>query len=147
MELSPNFHLEEFTVSNTAARKGIDNTPSVEVINNLMLLCKYVLEPLRTKLNEKYGKQMPIIVTSGYRSPKLNAAIGGAKNSQHIEGRAADIHVPGMTIEELYTFIKENFSFDQCIQEFNSWVHVSWSNRNQALRAIKKDGATVYNAD
>lgn len=149
MELTPHFSLEEFIVSNTAARKGIDNTPSISVINNLRLLCMHVLEPLREKLKETYGKEMPIIVTSGYRSPKLNAAIGGAKNSQHIEGKAADIHVPGLTIEELFEFIRTNLTYDQCIQEFNSWVHISWANRNEALRAIKVDGAmgpvTQYN--
>lgn len=144
MELTPNFSLEEFTLSNTAVRSGIDNTPSVEVINNLLLLCKYVLEPLREKLSEKFNKTVPIIVTSGYRSPALNTAVGGSRTSQHMEGRAADIHVPGMTVEELFQFIVENLSFDQCIQEFNSWVHVSWANRNQALRATKEAGLTKY---
>ena len=142
MELTPNFSLEEFTLSNTAVRLGIDNTPSIEVINNLSLLVKFVLEPLRTKLAEKFGKPTPVIITSGYRSPKLNAAVGGSKTSQHLEGKAADIHVPGMTTEELFLFITENLSYDQCIQEFDSWVHISWANRNETLRATKVKGAT-----
>ena len=120
MELSPNFDLSEFTHSNTAVRKKIDNTPSATVIENLRLLCINVLEPLRAKLAEVYEKPMPIIISSGYRSPQLNKAVGGASNSQHIEGRAADIYVPGLTIEELFNFLKDHFAFDQCIQEFDS---------------------------
>lgn len=114
MELSTHFTLQEFVTSNTAIRKGIDNTPSAEVVKNLRELCNQVLEPLREKLTK------PIKVTSGYRSEKLNKLIGGAKNSQHIEGKAADIQVTGMTIEELFLFCKDNLNYDQLIQEFDS---------------------------
>jgi len=113
MKLSDNFSLDEFTFSNTAIRKGIDNTPSAEVIENLTQLCR-ILEFIR------YGIEKPIKITSGYRSPKLNKAVGGSKKSQHIEGKAADIQVPGMTTEELFLFIKGNYSYDQLIQEFDS---------------------------
>jgi len=143
MELSPNFSLEEMIQSNTAARKGIDNTPSEAVKANLKNLCVNFLEVLRAKLAEKYGKVMPIIVSSGYRSPALNKAVGGSANSQHITGQAADIIVPGLTVEELFQFILTNMSFDQCIQEFDSWVHVSYINRNEALRAIKDTNGKV----
>lgn len=145
MELSTNFTLAEMTRSETAARKGIDNTPSLAVIENLSLLCNNLLEPIRSLVRETYGEDKVVVVTSGYRSPKLNKAIGGAPNSQHIQGQAADIHVPGLTIEELFKFIVANFDFDQCIQEFNSWVHVSTVNRKQALRAVKVEGSTKYN--
>jgi len=114
MELSNHFTLQEFVTSNTAIRKGIDNTPSAEVVKNLRELCNQVLEPLREKLAK------PVKVTSGYRSEKLNKLIGGAKNSQHCKGEAADIHVPGMTIEELFQFCKEHLNYDQLIQEFDS---------------------------
>lgn len=114
MELSPYFTLQELIHSNTAIRKGIDNTPSEEVINNLRVLCEQLLTPLRIALDK------PIKVTSGYRSPKLNKFIGGAKKSQHTLGQAVDIQVSGMTTEELFLFIKDNFNYDQLIQEFDS---------------------------
>lgn len=114
MELSKHFSLTELTTSNTAIRKGIDNTPSTEVVKNLKELCTKVLEPLRVSVDK------PIKITSGYRSPQLNKLIGGAKNSQHIEGKAADIHVDGMSTEELFQFIKNKFVYDQLIQEFDS---------------------------
>lgn len=120
MELSPNFSLEEMVQSNTAARKGIDNTPDQQVINSLQNLCINFLEPLRSKLAEKYGKTLPIIVSSGYRSAALNKEVGGAPNSQHLTGEAVDIIVPGLKVEELFQFIITNMSYDQCIQEFNS---------------------------
>lgn len=141
MKLSKYFTLQELTHSNTAIRKGIDNTPSEEVIANLRVLCKNLLSPIRIAL----GK--PIKVTSGYRSKQLNKLIGGAKKSQHIVGQAADIQVDGMSTEELFLFIKDNFTYDQLIQEFDSWVHVSYNeeaNRCQALRAVKENGKTVY---
>ena len=142
MNLTNHFTLNEFIISETAVRKGIDNTPSETVIINLKELCSNLLEPIREKLNA------PIHVSSGYRCKKLNTAIGGAKNSQHIEGKAADITTKELTVEELFQFVCDNFDFDQCIQEFDSWVHVSWNgdkNRNQKLRAIKekKDNALV----
>lgn len=141
MELSKHFSLEEFITSDTAIRKGIDNTPSEEVKQNLTHLAVKLLEPIRVGLNK------PIKISSGYRCEKLNKAIGGAKNSQHIEGKAADIRVPGLTTEELFLLIKGNFLYDQLIQEFDSWVHISLNegkNRSQNLRAVKKNGKTVY---
>lgn len=114
MDLSKHFSLNEFTYSPTAVYKKIDNTPSEEIIENLKLLCENVLEPIRVKL----GK--PTKVSSGYRCYLLNKAIGGSTTSQHMEGKAADIHVEGMTTEELFQYIIANFSFDQCIQEFDS---------------------------
>lgn len=114
MELSQHFTLQEFVVSNTAIRKGIDNTPSAEVVKNLRELCNQVLEPLRVKLSK------PIKITSGYRSERLNKVVGGSKHSQHIEGKAADIQVAGMSTEELFQFCKEHLNYDQLIQEFDS---------------------------
>lgn len=140
MKLSEHFDLSEFTFSSTAIRKGIDNTPDEKVIENLKALCIHVLEPIRAKL----GK--PIRITSGYRSKALNKAIGGSKTSQHIEGKAVDFYVEGATIEDLFQFCLK-FEYDQLIQEFNSWIHISWNgfdNRNQALRATKVNGITSY---
>lgn len=144
MKLSANFTLEEMVISETAARKGIDNTPSDEIITNLKQLCKYVLEPLRTLIG------VPLLVTSGYRSHALNKAIGGAKNSQHCLGLAADVHCNKFSVEQLYQMVKKSkLPFDQVIHEFGQWVHISYAykTRHECLRAIKVGGKTLYQMD
>lgn len=138
MQLSQHFTLEEMIKSQTASRKGIDNTPTPEVIENLKLLCEHVLEYIRVR----FGK--PITVNSGYRGPKLNKAIGGAKNSQHMTGQAADIEIVGIDNKTLFNWIRDNMEFDQLILEYykegipdSGWVHVSWNsagNRKQTLQ-------------
>lgn len=142
MQLSRNFTLYEFCFSETAARMGKKIEPDEKVIHNLTALCIHVLQPIRDKLDK------PIRITSGYRPKWLNEAIKGSKTSQHIEGKAADIQVYGVSTEELFQFIKRNIhEYDQLIQEFDSWVHISWNgcnNRNMALRAIKQNGKTKY---
>lgn len=145
MNLSQNFTLEELVFSDTATRKGINNQPSEEVIDNLQLLCVHVLEPLRAALG-------PVVITSGYRSPKLNLAIGGSKNSSHMEGKAADLSVKGKTLAQAYNWLlanREKVRYDQIIREFppGGWVHVSFDparNRRQGLLASTVKGATVY---
>ena len=125
------FTLKELTKSDTAKRKGIDNTPvDKKVYDNLVALVENILDPLR----EVYGK--PIIVSSGYRCPKLNTAIGGSKMSQHMVGQAADIHTVSDTVEDnkkLYDLVKSlKLPFDQLINEYNyNWVHVSYGPRNR----------------
>jgi len=137
MRLSKYFTLAEMIQSETAARKGIRNNPGKEAIENLRLLCVHVLDPVR----EHYGR--PITPTSGYRSPALNAAIGGAPNSQHTRGQAVDFVVPGVPVPEVCKWIASNLEYDQLIQEFwnpskgTGWVHVSYSstrNRRQFLK-------------
>ena len=86
MKLSPHFTLEEMTVSDYAARLGLDNTPQNEHLMNMRRLAAF-LESLRALLNK------PISINSAYRSPKVNAAIRGSKTSQHCHGTAADIRV------------------------------------------------------
>jgi len=143
-QLSAHFTLTELTVSQTAARKGIPNTPGPKEIANLERLCDTVLEPLRVAL----GK--PVVVTSGYRGPELNRAIGGAKYSAHMYGRAADIHVPGMTNDALMRFIHSlNLPVDQVIEEFGSWVHVGIAEagsvpRKEYLIARSSGGGVNY---
>lgn len=122
------FSYEELTKSIIAKNKGIDNTPSTEIKKNLKALVDNILDPLR----EAYGK--PITVTSGYRCPKLNTAVKGAKNSQHIKGQAADINgVKDLRSENKKLFdlvIKLNLPYDQLIDEYDyNWVHVSFSNK------------------
>lgn len=144
IKISEHFTLEEMVFSQTAVRKGIDNTPDAVVIRNLTNLCEYILEPIRK------GLARPIHISSGYRSTELNKAIKGAKTSQHIEGRAADISVKGMTTQELYDWIKySGIIFDQLIQEFDSWVHISYAvnARMDRLIATKKNGKTIYTRD
>jgi hypothetical protein len=145
MKLSNSFNLIEFTSSETASRRGIDNTPSIAVIENLRLLCENVLQPLR----DKYGKS--INITSGYRSPKLNKAIGGSSTSQHCYGQAADIQVDKKDYLKVWEILK-TLPFDQIIWEFGTesaadWIHVSFvegKNRGQKLKAVKKFGKTEY---
>jgi hypothetical protein len=145
-QLTKSFSLLELTSSETAVRKGIDNTPTIEVINNLSLLCGNVLQPLRNW----YAK--PINITSGYRSPKLNKAIGGSTTSDHCKGHAADFTVPNPDYGRVFTFLK-NMAFDQLILEmvkdgYPLWIHVSYKptgNRNQILIAYKNAlGQTKY---
>lgn len=139
------FSIKELTKSATAERKGIKNDPSIEVCKSLTALVEKVLDPLR----EAYGK--PIIVTSGYRCPKLNAAVGGAASSQHVRGEAADIRSVADTPEEnkkLFDLIvKLGLPYDQLINEYNyDWVHVSFSprHRRQRMKAVKSNGKTKY---
>ena len=124
------FTLHELTRSATASRLKIDNTPSQEVVQNLELLVKNVLDPLR----EAYGK--PIIVSSGYRCPKLNKAVGGVKNSQHMLGQAADIKTTSDSPADnrkLFDLARElKLPFDQLIDEFGyDWIHISYGPRHR----------------
>lgn len=132
MHLSSHFTLEEFVVSQEAARRGIDNTPPPEVIRRLQRTAEG-LEAVRIRLGAA-----PIIITSGYRSPDLNRAVGGASNSQHLTGDAADFICPRFGSAEVvaYAIVDSGIEYDQLIHEFNAWVHISFAKRprHQALR-------------
>lgn len=139
MNLSQHFTLSEMTVSQAASRKGLNNQPGAKEIAALNLLCEKVLEPIR----KHFGR--PVIVTSGYRSPKVNKAIGAAATSRHIKGEAADFTVPGVGNFDLCKWIERNLQYDQLIYEYgeSGWVHVSYcdgANRNQELSAIRGRG-------
>lgn len=135
MNLTQNFTLSELTRSETASRLHINNNPGIIPIQNLQKLCDSILQPLRNA----YGK--PIFVNSGYRSPTLNKAIGGATNSQHMLGQAADITAKNTTSMEdkraankqlFYLILALDLPFDQLINEKNySWIHVSFGPRNR----------------
>jgi len=143
MKLSGHFSLAELTKSQTAVRKGIDNKPTLDHIENLTELCTHVLEPTR----RNFGK--PMVISSGYRSEELCEAIGSSKNSQHAKGQAADFEMFGVDNKELAKYIKNNLVFDQLILEFynpddpsSGWVHCSYSkeeNRKQSLLYNGKD--------
>jgi zinc D-Ala-D-Ala carboxypeptidase len=138
MRLSQNFNLAEFTRSAKAAELGIDNKPEPAHMESLRLLCVHVLQPLREHLGR------PISITSGYRSPALNAAVGGAKGSQHSLGQAADIKVGGIPAEDLARIIATlALPVDQCIwyaPDNGGQVHVSFRTvgRRQFLRSPSK---------
>ena len=149
MKLSENFSLNEFTKSQTAVRREIPNEPTEEHLENLKALVENVLQPIRD------SKGQPIRISSGYRSSRLNTAIGGSGNSQHCKGEAADFEINGLDNYELAewisTFITE---FDQLILEYlkeedpnSGWVHCSYKsegNRKQYLKAYKENGSTKY---
>lgn len=147
MQLSENFSLNEFTKSDTAVRKGINNTPNETHLENMKSLCENVLQKVRTH----FGKSVRI--TSGYRSPELCEAIGSSKTSQHAKGQAADFEITGIDNKVLAEYIIDNLDFDQIILEFytdgdpnSGWVHCSYKhdNRKQVLRASRVDGKTRY---
>lgn len=133
------FTMQELTASATARRKGIDNTPDAQAKANLTALVSNVLDPLR----EKWGA--PIVVTSGFRSVKLNRAVGGAARSQHCKGQAADIRSVSDTKKDnkrLFELIKaSNLPFDQLIDEYDyDWVHISFrtgANRREILHVTR----------
>lgn len=134
MNLSKHFTLEEFLDSNTARRRGIDNSAPAEHVDNMRALCVAILQPVR----DYYGK--PVGITSGYRSAALNRAVGGSKTSQHSFGQAADFHVKGFQIGHTFSYIANSgLPFDQLIYEFGGWVHCSYGprNRRQILIASK----------
>jgi zinc D-Ala-D-Ala carboxypeptidase len=144
MNLSPNFTLEELTVSEIAARKGLDNTPNATEVANLVRVAE-LLEKVRALL----GK--PILVNSAFRSKQVNDAVGSRDTSQHRLGCAADIRVPGMSPKQVVqACIDAKLPFDQVIEEFDSWTHISVPNtkeqqpRRQAL-IIDKTGTRPYN--
>jgi hypothetical protein len=147
MQLSDNFSLNEFTKSDTAVRKGIDNTPNDVHLENMKALCENVLQKVRSH----FGKSVRI--TSGYRSPELCEAIGSSSRSQHAKGQAADFEITGIDNKDLAIWIRDNVDFDQLILEFytegdpnSGWVHCSYSddNRKQVLSAKKTDTGTQY---
>ena len=148
MNLSKNFTLSELVKSETALRHGMDNTPPQPIIDNMTHLVVHVLQPVR----DHFARGVK--VNSGYRNPDVNAKVGGSRTSDHCQGMAADIEIPGVPNHELAEWIKENLPYTQLILEFytrgvpdSGWVHVSYDSANlkkQNLTAVKEGGKTVY---
>ena len=147
--ISNHISYKEGTYSNTAIRRGIENTPNEDQLSNMRLIANEIFEPLRAYVGG------PIKINSFFRSPELNTAIGGSSKSQHCKGQAMDIDdtFGRMTNAEMYEFIKEHLDFDQMIWEFGddknpNWVHVSYvspeENRNRCLLAYKENKKTKY---
>lgn len=140
------FTINELTHSDTAIKKGIDNAPGVDVINNLIILINNLLDPIR----EMWGSG--VLVTSGYRCEELNRAVGGVSNSAHLTGYAADLYPVNGEIEMFFAYvvnwtITEKINFDQIIFEKNAkgslWVHVglygpNMSQRKQHINLVEK---------
>jgi hypothetical protein len=122
MYLSTNFTLDEFTHSQTAARLNIDNDPPADIAANLKSLA-YALEEVRTLLGGR-----PILISSAYRSPALNTAVGGSKRSQHVLGEAVDFTCPSFgTPDDIVKALQASaIPYHQCIREFGRWVHLSF---------------------
>ena len=143
MQLSKNFSLQELIKSQTAERKGIDNTPSTEHQENLKLLCTSILQPIRDHFSRV------VSVSSGYRSPELCTAKGSKITSQHARGEAADFEIFGLSNKTLADYIDSELHYDQLILEYwkesdpnSGWVHCSFSagnNRKQYLKAYKDE--------
>ena len=140
MLLSKNFSLLELTKSQTAERRGIENKPTAEHIENMVALCENILQPVR----DQYGS---FIVSSGYRCPELCIAIGSSKDSQHAQGQAGDFEVAGVSNYKLASWIEENLEFDQLILECftggnTGWIHCSYvpDGRKETLTYDKQNG-------
>ena len=149
MKITEHITYNEACHSFTAKRLGISNIPSEYQMWNMVVLATEIFEPLR----EWVGG--PIKINSFFRSTDLNQAIGGSSKSQHCEGRAIDLDdVYGhKTNAEMFEYISKNLDYDQLIWEFGDdnnpdWVHVSYvdndTNRKRNLRAVKKEGKTLY---
>lgn len=149
MQLSKHLLLAEVMRSESAKRLGISNMPTPQHIENFKKLAENVFEAIRNHFN------IPIHISSGYRSQALNAAIGGSLTSQHCKGEAIDIDMDGTAItnKQVFDYIKDNLNFDQLIWEFGSasnpdWVHVSYNasgkQRKEVLKASKSGSKTVY---
>lgn len=144
-QLSEHFSLEELTFSEVALRQGIDNTPSAEQIENLKRLCQELLEPARILLG------VPMHINSGFRSPKVNAAVGGAHSSAHLAGLAADFVPIGLDQQTAFDMLRARAELpvDQVLWECRSWIHLAVAPaglqpRHQALTATGHAGAWAY---
>ena len=149
MRISKHISYKEAVYSATAKRRGLNNTPNDNQLDNMYKVADFIFEPLRMYVGGA------IKITSFFRSPEVNTAIGGSTKSQHCKGQAIDIDdVFGhKTNFEMFQYIRENLDFDQLIYEFGTndnpdWIHVSYvskkENRNRVLRAVRENGKTRY---
>lgn len=148
IKISDHITLKEAVRSNTAERLGINNMPDNETLITMQITAQHVFEPVRSHFDE------PIYISSFYRCPALNTAIGGSSKSQHCHGEAIDIDdvYSKATNADFFNYIKDHLEFDQLIWEFGddenpAWVHVSYrlgNNRMRILKAVKENGKTQY---
>lgn len=127
-----NFTISELIQSDTAIKHNINNMPDINSLDYMLELIVYCLQPIRDKL----GK--PMIISSGYRNSQINKMIGGTANSQHVKGQAVDFKVKGMTIQSIIDFInKSGIEYDQLINEYNQWVHISFVKEHNRKQCFK----------
>lgn len=145
MKLTPHFSLEELIHSQTADRKGIDNTPSQKVLANLQRLAEG-LEHVRSVLN------YPILISSGYRCLQLNSLLGSKPSSAHTRGLAADFICPsyGTPSKVMEALVNSDIQYDQCILEYDRWIHIAFADEGYEPRRnnliIDKNGPRLYNS-
>jgi len=151
MKLTANITLDELCKSQVSERKGINNNPNPQQIENIKALAVNVLQPIRSHFDK------PLIISSGFRCAELCIAIGSSVNSQHVAddgAAAADFEIPGVDNLDLAIWIKSNLDIDQGILEFyregeptSGWIHCSYAkegNRNQWLKARREEGKVIY---
>ena len=144
MQLSPHFTLEGLSRSDVATRRGMDNTPNAGEADNLQRLCDELLEPAQEVLG------VSLTINSGFRSPALNAIVGGSTRSAHMDGRAADLVPEGVDLTVAFNVLrKSTLPYDQIIIECNAWLHLAIARtgvtpRREALKASGGPGAWQY---
>ena len=130
--MSLNFKMSELIHSDTAVKYNINNMPDINSLDCMLDLIVYCLQPIRNKI----GK--PMIINSGFRNSQVNKLVGGVSTSQHCKGQAVDFVIKGMSIAAVIEFIKKSgIEFDQLINEYDKWVHISFvkdKNRKQVLK-------------
>ena len=129
-----NFKISELVHSDRAKEKNINNMPDLVALDNMLNLIYFCLQPVRELIKK------PMIITSGYRCKKLNTLVGGSENSQHMRGQAVDFIIQGMKPAQIVEIIKNSdIPFDQLINEYESWVHISYVkdfNRRKVLKYL-----------
>lgn len=127
-----NFKMSELIHSDTAVRQNINNMPDINSLDCMLDLIVHCLQPIREKIAK------PMIISSGYRNSQVNKLVGGVATSQHCKGQAVDFTVKGMSVAAVIEFIKKSgIEYDQLINEYNKWVHISYikgRNRKQVLK-------------
>ena len=127
-----NFSISELIKSDTATKYNINNMPNLQQLDNMLKLIVLCLQPIRDKLNR------PMMITSGFRCKLLNEKVGGKNNSQHLEGKAVDFIVPNASISSIIDFIKKSgIEYDQLINEYDKWVHISFNKGNNRKQSFK----------
>lgn len=126
--------MSELIHSETAISHNINNMPDINSLDNMLDLIHYVLNPIRERIKK------PMIITSGYRCKKVNELVGGKDTSQHLKGQAVDFVIEGMKPSEIVNFIRNMYiEYDQLINEYDKWVHISYNKGNNRQQSFKID--------